>query len=52
MHATGSTLHLLFVVAAVVCWGFAGLVWVAPIEPYYPRVGWLGMFFFGLSLLF
>jgi hypothetical protein len=42
--------HSLLLIVATLCWLFAAVTGFTN-RPYGPHVGWLGMFFFGLSLL-
>ena len=42
--------HILLLIVAVILW-FAAAVFGFVNKPYGPHVGWLGMFFYGLSLL-
>jgi hypothetical protein len=51
MIAHSSPLHLIFVVAFMLCEAFAAFLWQPPAEPYRVRLVALGLFFFGLSLL-
>jgi hypothetical protein len=48
---TKSTLHIIFVVAFLLCEAVAAFFPPAPIEPYRLRIAAFGWFFFGLSLL-
>lgn len=42
--------HILLLIVAIICW-FAAAVFGFTGKPYGPHVGWLGLFFYGLSLL-
>jgi hypothetical protein len=42
--------HVLLLIVAVICWFAAAVIGFAN-RPYAPHVGWLGMFFAGLSFL-
>ena len=42
--------HVLLLIVATLCWFVAAVVGFTG-RPYAPHVGWLGLFFFGLSLL-
>ena len=42
--------HALLLIVAIICWFAASVIGFAN-RPWGPHVGWLGMFFYGLSLL-
>lgn len=45
-------LHIIFVILAMVLFGFAGFGWPAPIEPYRVKLIGAGLFFWVLSTFF
>lgn len=42
--------HILLLIVATICWLFASITGFTN-RPYGTHIGWLGLFFYGLSLL-
>lgn len=47
-----SSLHIILVVVALVCFGFAAFAWTAVFEPYRSKLIAAGLFFLTLSTFF
>lgn len=43
--------HILLLIVAIICWFCAGVIGLIRPSPQPVHIGWLGMFFYGLSLL-
>lgn len=43
--------HILLLVVAIILWFIAGVIGLVTNPPARVHLGWLGMFFYGLSLL-